>query len=238
MPSSTWCAAGARGGFCRMTCRRGGCATITLPSGARTGSGRRSTAPCARRCARAREKKAPGAAIFDAQSVKVANHPGVRGYDAGKKIRGRKRHRVADTLGLILGVVVTGAEVSDRAGALEVLPPVLRAQPPLEQLWADAGYAGGTLAEDLRAHAAHPGLRLDIVKRQRSGSQGLRRAAQALDRGTHLRLAHAGTPSCPRLRNQNRLQRSHDPRSSLSYHAPQTRQMTFYTVSKTTFEMI
>ena len=46
-----------------------------------------------------------------------------------------------------------------------MLPPVLRVQPRLEQLWADAGYAGGTLAQDLRAHAAHPALRLDIVKR-------------------------------------------------------------------------
>ena len=75
-------------------------------------------------------------------------------------------------MGLILGVVVTGAEVSDRAGALEVLPPVLRAQPRLEQLWADAGYAGGTLVQELRAHAAHPGLRLDIVKRSDPAPKG------------------------------------------------------------------
>lgn len=79
---------------------------------------------------------------------------------------------MVDTLGLILGVVVTGAEVSDRAGAMAVLPPVLRNQPRLEQLWADAGYAGGTLAEQLRAHAAHPGLRLDIVKRSDPAPKG------------------------------------------------------------------
>ena len=72
---------------------------------------------------------------------------------------------MVDTLGLILGVVVTAASVSDRAGALEVLPGVLRSQPRLEVLFADAGYAGGTLAEQLRAHAAHPELRLEIVKR-------------------------------------------------------------------------
>ena len=96
----------------------------------------------------------------------------MRGYDAGKKIRGRKRHLVVDTLGLILGVVVTGAEVSDRAGALQVLPPVRRAQPRLEPLWADAGYAGGTLAQELRAHAAHPGWRLDIVRRSDPAPKG------------------------------------------------------------------
>jgi transposase len=72
---------------------------------------------------------------------------------------------VVDTLGLILGVAVTTASVSDRAGALEVLPGVLRSQPRLEVLFADAGYAGGTLAAQLRAHAAHPALRLEIVKR-------------------------------------------------------------------------
>jgi transposase len=79
---------------------------------------------------------------------------------------------VVDTPGLILGVVVTGADVSDRAGALAVLPPVLRSQPRLEQLWADAGDAGGTLAGQLRAQAAHPGLRLDIVKRSDPAPRG------------------------------------------------------------------
>lgn len=98
----------------------------------------------------------------------------MRGYDAGKKIRGRKRHLVVDTLGLLLGVGVTAASLSDRAGALEVLPAILRAQPRLERLWADAGYAGGTLAEELRAHAAHPGLRLEIIKRSDPAPKGFR----------------------------------------------------------------
>ena len=102
----------------------------------------------------------------------MANHPGVRGYDAGKKIRGRKRHLVVDTLGLLLGVVVTAASLSDRAGALEVLPEILRTQPRLEVLWADAGYAGGTLPEDLRAHAAHRALRLEIIKRSDPAHKG------------------------------------------------------------------
>jgi transposase len=73
---------------------------------------------------------------------------------------------------LVLGVVVTAAGISDRAGALEVLPKILRAQPRLEVLWADAGYAGGTLAEDLRAHAAHPGLRLESIKRSDPAPKG------------------------------------------------------------------
>jgi len=51
----------------------------------------------------------PTAAILDSQSVKTADQAGARGYDAGKKIKGRKRHRLVDTLGLILQVVVTPA---------------------------------------------------------------------------------------------------------------------------------
>ena len=89
----------------------------------------------------------------------------MRGYDAGKKIRGRKRHLVVDTLGLILGVAVTAASVSDRAGALEVLPAVLQRQSRLAVLFADAGYAGGMLAAQLQAYAAQRDLRLEIVKR-------------------------------------------------------------------------
>jgi len=79
---------------------------------------------------------------------------------------------VVDTLGLILGVAVTSADLSDRAGALEVLPAVLRRQRRLVQLWADAGYAGGTLAADLAAHVPKRGLRLEIVKRSDSTVKG------------------------------------------------------------------
>src|ERR1700676_5611266 len=68
-----------------------------------------------------RKKKAPTAAILDSQSVKVSKHGGVRGYDAGKKILGRKRHILVDTLGLILAVVVHPANIQDRDGARLVL---------------------------------------------------------------------------------------------------------------------
>lgn len=75
-------------------------------------------------------------------------------------------------MGLLLGVVVTAANLSDRAGALKVLPGILRTQPRLELLWADAGYAGGTLAAELREHAAHPDLRLEIIKRSDPAPKG------------------------------------------------------------------
>ena len=66
--------------------------------------------------------KHPTAGALDSQSVKTSQIPGVRGYDAGKQIKRRKRHLLADTLGLLLAVVVTAASTSDPAGAPALAP--------------------------------------------------------------------------------------------------------------------
>ena len=84
----------------------------------------------------------PSAAALDSQSVKSADHPGIRGYDAGKKINGRKRHILVDTLGLLLAVVVTPASKQDRDGAKDVLLAAKGRFPRLRVAWADGGYAG------------------------------------------------------------------------------------------------
>jgi len=94
------------------------------------------------------------AAILDSQSVKTAEGGTVRGYDAGKKVTGRKRHVVVDTLGLVLAVVVTGAHVQDVAGARLVLKRLFDQLTQqgrqrwcrLQLIWADGGYRGALIA--------------------------------------------------------------------------------------------
>jgi putative transposase len=84
----------------------------------------------------------PSAALIDSQSVKTTEQGGKRGYDAGKKINGRKRHILVDTLGLLLRVVVHPASLQDREGAKLVLTKIKDLFPRLQLIWADGGYAG------------------------------------------------------------------------------------------------
>jgi putative transposase len=78
----------------------------------------------------------------DSQSVKGSETCGQRGYDAGKKINGRKRHILVDTLGLLLRVMVLPADVQDRDGARQLLTQAFKVYGRLRCLWADGGYAG------------------------------------------------------------------------------------------------
>ena len=78
--------------------------------------------------------------------MKTTGKGGPRGYDAGNKVAGRKRHIVVDTMGLLLAVVVHAASIQDRDGARLVLAKLLGRFPRLQVIWADAGYAGRLVA--------------------------------------------------------------------------------------------
>ncbi|MCX5395656.1 IS5 family transposase [Streptomyces sp. NBC_00102] len=105
----------------------------------------------------------PTAGVIDSQSVKADAVVGAesRGFDGGKLVNGRKRHVVVDTLGMLLGVMVTAADIGDRAAAKVLLERVTDAHHRLELVWADGGYTG-SLVEHCLAGLA---LVLAIVER-------------------------------------------------------------------------
>jgi putative transposase len=109
------------------------------------------------------KRSRPTAAILDSQSVKSAGHGGQVGYDPGKRIKGRKRHLLVDTLGLVLGVAVTPASTTERDGAQVVLGRVLGWLTWLRILWVDGGYTGETFAQWVKG--LRPKLAVTVVKR-------------------------------------------------------------------------
>ncbi len=104
----------------------------------------------------------PSACVLDAQSVKTsANVPAAgQGIDAGKKIAGRKRHIGVDTLGLLLAVLVTAANVSDNVGGIQVLSSIAADHPRVTKAWADTGYRTKVID-----HGARLGIDVEVTRR-------------------------------------------------------------------------
>jgi transposase len=109
------------------------------------------------------KRSRPTAAILDSQSVKSDGHGGAVGYDAGKRIKGRKRHLLVDNLGLLLGVAVTPASTTERAGAQILLGRVLGWFTWLRILWVDGGYTGEAFAQWVKG--LRPKLAVTVIKR-------------------------------------------------------------------------
>lgn len=112
------------------------------------------------------KRNQPTAAVLDSQSVKSTGHGGPVGFDAGKCIKGRKRHLLVDTLGLVLGVAVTAADTTERDGAKIVLGRVLTWLTWLRLLWVDGGYTGPAFANWVKTLRSK--LVVEVVKRSDS----------------------------------------------------------------------
>lgn len=96
------------------------------------------------------------------ESVKTTESGGISGYDAGKRIKGRKRHILTDTLGLLVAVIVHSAGIQDRDGAPDLLASIVRLYPWLRHVFADGAYGGPKLE---RALSEIGDWTIEVVKR-------------------------------------------------------------------------
>ena len=104
----------------------------------------------------------PTAGVIDSQSFKTTKSGCVAGHDAGKKVKGRRRHIITDTLGFLLFVLIHAADIQDRDGAPEVINALRFRFPWLRHIFADGVYVGPKLTQALLGHGVWT---IEIVKR-------------------------------------------------------------------------
>lgn len=126
----------------------------------------------------------PGAAVLDAQSTRSSPQGGTSGYDAAKKIKGRKRHVLVDTLGLMLAVSVTAASVQDRDGAHPVMANSMEKYTGISTAFVDGGYVR-RCAQTI--HQQHD-IEAKVVRHPANGNVG-RRARRISSRAALMPMA-------------------------------------------------
>ena len=115
-------------------------------------------------------KPTPSAGCVDAQSVKTATQGKTKGYDAGKRVNGRKRHVLVDTTGLVIGILVTAADCDDRDGLRGLLSGYFATSVKrLKKLWVDSGYRGQPIRDWVAGLKQSHKIDLEVVEKPAVG---------------------------------------------------------------------
>jgi len=149
---------------------------------------------------RSGRQSSPSAAVIDSQSVKTVEADGPRGFDAGKKIKGRKRHAMVDTDGRTLVIQPHPAGIQDRDGAIPLLKASRKAFPFAETAFADSAY-GAQRVRDATCIA------IEVVKKIADQAR-LPRPTAPLGGRAHIRLDQSKPTTGKGLRRHHRLRRS------------------------------
>ena len=159
--------------------------------------------------------RTPTAAIIDSQSVKTSCNVAEtsQGIDAGKKIKGRKRHIATDALGLLLVAIVTAASVQDSAGGHQVLDQLADRHPRISKVWVDGGYNNTVIR-----HGARNNMHVEVIKRPTS--KGFHVLPRRLGGGTDAGLADAAPKARARLRNPAPTLPGDDPLGQRKHNEP------------------